>query len=64
MPAQARYEPGNSQADEKGNVYMPNVNTVDEMANMMSASTEYKTNIDVMNTSKNLMIKTLGLLEN
>lgn len=60
-PLQQVYEPNNPLADSKGYVYMPNVNVVDEMANMISASRSYQTNVEVMNTAKQLMLKTLTL---
>ena len=40
---------------------MPNVSVVDEMVNMISASRSYQTNADVMNTAKQLLLKTLTL---
>ncbi|HEY0209301.1 flagellar basal body rod protein FlgC [Acerihabitans sp.] len=55
------YQPGNPMADEKGYVRMPNVNEVDEMVNSMAASRSYQTNIEVLNTAKILMQKTLTL---
>jgi flagellar basal-body rod protein FlgC len=58
-----RYEPGNPLADDKGYVYAPNVNMVEEMANMVSASKSYQMNVEVMNTSKQLMLRTLRLGE-
>jgi flagellar basal-body rod protein FlgC len=60
-PLQAHYEPDNPLADSKGYVYMPNVNSVEEMANMIAASRAYQNNVDVMNTSKQLLIRTLSL---
>ena len=57
----ARYEPGNPLANSEGYVYSPNVNTVEEMTDMISASRAYQNNIEVMNTSKELMLATLKL---
>jgi flagellar basal-body rod protein FlgC len=57
----ARYEPGNPLADSKGYVYAPNVNTIEEMTDMISASRAYQNNVEVMNTSKDLMLATLKL---
>ena len=48
-------------AAEKGYVAMPNVSVVDEMTNMISASRSYQTNAEVMNTAKQLLLKTLTL---
>ena len=60
-PATARYEPGNPLADAKGLVYAPAVNVVEEMVNMISASRSYQNNVEVMNTSKELLLATLRL---
>lgn len=60
-PLQQVYEPNNPLADSKGYVYMPNVNIVDEMANMISASRSYQTNVQVIDTAKQLMLKTLTM---
>ena len=60
-PASARYEPGNPLADSKGYVYAPAVNVVEEMVNMISASRSYQNNVEVMNTSKDLLLATLRL---
>ncbi len=60
-PLRPQYSPNHPMADEQGYVYYPNVNVVEEMANMMSASRSYETNVQVINTSKQLMTKTLQL---
>ncbi len=60
-PAQKRYEPGNPLADGDGYVYAPNVNVVEEMVNMISASRSYQSSIEVMNTAKELTLRTLNL---
>jgi len=60
-PLRSQYEPGNPQADAKGYIYLPNVNTVEEMANMISASRSYQSNVEVINTSKQLLLRTLAL---
>jgi len=60
-PIQSRYEPSNPQADVNGYIYLPNVNMVEEMANMISASRSYQSNVEVANTSKQLLLKTLTL---
>ncbi|WP_426700502.1 flagellar basal body rod protein FlgC [Rhodanobacter sp. Col0626] len=57
----SRYEPGNPMADADGLVYASNVNPVDELVNMISASRSYQNNVEVMNTTKQLMVKTLDL---
>lgn len=53
--------PGNPLADEEGYVYLSNVNIVEEMAYMMQASRTYQSNIEVLNTSKQLILRTLSL---
>jgi len=60
-PLNIRYEPTHPFADEEGYVYYPNVNVVEEMADMMSASRSYTVNVEVFNTAKTLMQKTLTL---
>jgi flagellar basal-body rod protein FlgC len=57
----ARYEPGNPLADASGYVYAPNVNAVEEMVDMISASRSYQNNVEVMNTSKEMLLATLRL---
>jgi flagellar basal-body rod protein FlgC len=57
----ARYEPGNPLADPNGYVYAPNVNSIEEMTDMISASRAYQNNVEVMNTSKEMMLATLKL---
>ena len=51
----------NPLADEDGFVYMSNVNTVQEMANMMQASRSYQTNVEMMNTAKQMLMRTLTI---
>ena len=60
-PGRLIYDPRNPAANEQGYVMMPNVNAVDEMVNMISASRSYQTNAEVMNTAKQLLLKTLTL---
>lgn len=59
--AQARYEPGNPMANAEGYVYSSNVNVVEEMVDMISASRSYQNNVEVMNTSKEMLLATLRL---
>ncbi|GFZ86503.1 flagellar basal body rod protein FlgC [Dyella caseinilytica] len=61
QPVETHYEPGNPMADENGYVYGSNVNPIDELVNMISASRSYQNNVEVMNTTKQLMIKTIDL---
>jgi flagellar basal-body rod protein FlgC len=60
-PLERRYEPQHPAADEDGYVFLPNVKMVDEMTNMISASRTYQNNVEVMNTSKQLLLATLRL---
>ena len=60
-PAIERYDPGNPQANEQGLVYGSNVNAMEEMANMISASRSYQSNLEVFNTAKDLLLRTLSL---
>ncbi|WP_396581041.1 flagellar basal body rod protein FlgC [Guyparkeria halopsychrophila] len=56
-----KHDPGNPLADENGYVYSSNVNPVEEMVNMLSASRTYQTNVQVMDTTKQLAMRTLQL---
>ena len=58
---QPRYQPDHPMADEQGYVFYPNVNVVEEMANMMSASRSYQTNVEIMNTAKTMLQRVLTL---
>ncbi|OFC68975.1 flagellar basal body rod protein FlgC [Alteromonas confluentis] len=60
-PLQIEYAPHNPMADENGYIYKPNVNIVEEMANMMSASKGYETNVQVADTTKRLFRQVLQL---
>ena len=60
-PLRKQYEPGNPQADEEGYVFYPNVNVVEEMANMISASRSFQTNVELMNTTKQMLQRVLTL---
>lgn len=60
-PPRMEYRPGHPLANEEGYVAMPNVDPVDEMVDMIAASRSYQANVEVMNTSKSLMLKTLTL---
>jgi len=60
-PARMVFDPKSPHANAEGYVAMPNVNVVEEMTNMISASRAYQMNMDMMNTAKNLLIKTLAL---
>ncbi len=60
-PLEMRHEPNHPDADENGNVYVSNVNTVEEMVNMISASRSYQNNIEIINTTKDLLTQTLSI---
>ena len=60
-PLKQVYDPKHPMADEKGYVAMPNVNVVDEMVNMLSASRSYQTNVETMNAAKTMLQRTLTL---
>ena len=60
-PPRMEYDPGNPLADAQGYVKKPNVNVVNEMVNTISASRSYQANVEVMNTTRSLMLKTLTL---
>lgn len=58
-----RYDPDNPVANEEGFVYAPKINYVEEMANVISSSRSYQMNIELLNTTKQLMQRTLQLGE-
>ena len=60
-PGRRVLSPGHPNADAQGYVTFSNVNPVEEVVNMMSASRSYQNNIEVMNTAKSLLLKTLTL---
>jgi len=60
-PLNVRYQPDHPDADENGNVYVSNVNTIEEMVNMISASRSYRNNVEIINTTKDLLTQTLSL---
>lgn len=62
-PMRMEYRPEHPLANGEGYVTMPNVDPVHEMVNMISASRAYQANVEIMNTSKQLMLKTLTLGE-
>ncbi len=60
-PGRRVHDPQHPQADAQGYVTYSNVSSIEEMVNMISASRSYQNNIEVMNTAKNLLQKTLQL---
>ncbi|MGS2720387.1 flagellar basal body rod protein FlgC [Paraglaciecola aestuariivivens] len=60
-PLQIEYSPGHPMADKDGYIYKPNVNVVEEMADMMSASKAYETNVQIADTTKRIFRHVLRL---
>lgn len=60
-PGPLVYKPGHPSADANGYIRMPNVNPVEAMVDMISASRSYQMNVEMLNTSKQLMLKLLDL---
>lgn len=60
-PLKMEYAPNHSMANEEGYIFRPNVNVAEEMANMISASRSYQSNVEVINTAKRLLSATLQL---
>lgn len=60
-PGRRVHDPKHPQADADGYVTYSNVNAVEEMVNMISASRSYQNNVEVMNTAKTLLLKTLQM---
>ena len=60
-PLQLEYNPNHPMADKDGYIYKPNVNVMEEMANMISASRSYQTNVQVADAAKQMLTKTLQL---
>ena len=59
--ARRDYAPDHPMADAQGYIYYSNINTVEEMANMISASRSYQSNVEAMKTAKHLIMQTLNL---
>ena len=60
-PGSQIYDPSNPQADENGLIYLSNVNEVSEMVDMMASARSYQNNVEVINTARELMMRTLDL---
>ena len=60
-PLRQEYRPNHPMADENGYIFLPNVNAVEEMANMMSASRSFQSNVEVTNIAKQLAMRVLSL---
>lgn len=62
-PLDTRYDPNNPQANKEGYVYVTDVNQIEQMTNMISASKDYEANVQIMNTTKDLLNQSLNLLK-
>ena len=60
-PAKQVFDPKHPLADAQGYVAMPNVSVVEEMVNMIAAARAYQNNVEMLNTAKALMLKTLTI---
>jgi flagellar basal-body rod protein FlgC len=60
-PPAMRYEPENPSANKDGYVYMSNVNSIEEMTNMISANRTFTTNVDAISTARDLLLKTISM---
>lgn len=60
-PIQRQRAPEHPLADDDGFIYVSNVNLVEEMMNMMEASRSYQANVEILNTAKDLLTRTLSL---
>jgi len=60
-PPLKTYAPGNPLADKDGYVYTSNVNSIEEMANMISANRSFATNIEAINTARDLLLKVISM---
>lgn len=60
-PLRKEYDPSHPDADEEGYVTLPNVNILNEMADMISASRSYEANIDTLNGNKSMFMKALEI---
>jgi flagellar basal-body rod protein FlgC len=56
-----RYDPNNPAANKDGYVYMSNVNSIEEMTNMISANRSFATNVEAINTARDLLLKTIAM---
>lgn len=60
-PLRKESHPDHPKADAEGYIYRSNVNVIEEMADMIAASRSYQSNVEVMNTSKQMLLRTLSL---
>jgi len=62
-PIKKMHEPSNPSADKDGYVYLSNVNEMTEMVEMMAANRSYQNNVEVINTARQLMMRTLDIIK-
>lgn len=62
-PIKRMHDPGNPSADKDGYVYLSNVNEMTEMVEMMAANRSYQNNVEVVNTARQLMMRTLDIIK-
>lgn len=60
-PLRQEYRPEHPKSDKDGYVYYPNVNSIEEMTNMMSASRTFQNNVEIINASKQMLMRTLSI---
>jgi flagellar basal-body rod protein FlgC len=60
-PATMRYQPDHPLANKDGYVFMSNVNSIEEMTNMISANRSFATNVEAINTARDLLLKTISM---
>jgi flagellar basal-body rod protein FlgC len=60
-PPLMRYQPENPAANKDGYVFSSNVNSIEEMTNMISANRTFATNVDAINTARDLLLKTIAM---
>ena len=60
-PPLMRYQPDNPSANKDGYVFESNVNSIEEMTNMISANRSFATNVEAINTARDLLLKTLSM---
>ena len=63
-PISRMSDPGNPAADKDGYVYLANVNEMTEMVEMMAAARSYQNNVEIVNTARQLTLRTLDLIKN
>lgn len=60
-PLRKEYHPAHPKADDKGYVFFPNVNSIEEMTNMISATRTFQNNVEIINASKQMLLRTLSM---